>query len=67
MIVGVSLFLGFSIPAYFQQYQPETSLILPSYFVPYGAASSGPVHTNIKQVRKLFYLCFLYDSKFTNA
>ncbi|KAB2617554.1 nucleobase-ascorbate transporter 11 [Pyrus ussuriensis x Pyrus communis] len=50
MIVGVSLFLGFSIPAYFQQYQPETSLILPSYFVPYGAASSGPVHTNIKQL-----------------
>nr|XP_008368018.2 nucleobase-ascorbate transporter 11 isoform X2 [Malus domestica] len=50
MIVGVSLFLGFSIPAYFQQYQPETSLILPSYFVPYAAASNGPVHTNIKQL-----------------
>ncbi|BFG35615.1 hypothetical protein CerSpe_218890 [Prunus speciosa] len=50
MIVGVSLFLGLSIPAYFQQYQPESSLILPSYFVPYGAASNGPLHTGIKQL-----------------
>lgn len=67
MIVGVSLFLGLSIPAYFQQYQPESSLILPSYFVPYGAASNGPLHTGIKQVRKLFYPCFLTDSKCTNT
>ncbi|KAK8587621.1 hypothetical protein V6N13_086602 [Hibiscus sabdariffa] len=44
-IVGVSLFLGISIPAYFQQYQPMSSLMLPSYFVPYAAASDGPVHT----------------------
>jgi nucleobase transporter 1/2 len=49
-IVGVSLFLGLSIPAYFQQYQPDTSLILPSYFVPYAAASNGPAHTGSKQV-----------------
>ncbi|XP_041016819.1 nucleobase-ascorbate transporter 11-like isoform X2 [Juglans microcarpa x Juglans regia] len=49
-IVGVSLFLGLSIPAYFQQYQPESSLILPSYFVPYAAASSGPVYTGSKQL-----------------
>lgn len=49
-IVGVSLFLGLTIPAYFQQYQPESSLILPSYFVPYAAASNGPVHTSSKQV-----------------
>ncbi|XP_050205443.1 nucleobase-ascorbate transporter 11 [Mercurialis annua] len=48
-IVGVSLFLGLSIPAYFQQYQPESSLILPSYFVPYAAASNGPVHTSSDQ------------------
>ncbi|KAJ6420238.1 hypothetical protein OIU84_030198 [Salix udensis] len=48
-IVGVSLFLGLTIPAYFQQYQPESSLILPSYFVPYAAASNGPVHTSSKQ------------------
>ncbi|KDP29772.1 hypothetical protein JCGZ_18707 [Jatropha curcas] len=48
-IVGVSLFLGLSIPAYFQQYQPESSLILPSYFVPFAAASNGPVHTSSKQ------------------
>jgi nucleobase transporter 1/2 len=49
-IVGVSLFLGLSIPAYFQQYQPDTSLILPSYFVPYAAASNGPAHTGSKQL-----------------
>lgn len=49
-IVGVSLFLGLSIPAYFQQYQPESSLILPSYFIPYAAASNGPVHTGNKQI-----------------
>ncbi|XP_062178325.1 nucleobase-ascorbate transporter 11 [Alnus glutinosa] len=49
-IVGVSLFLGLSIPAYFQQYQPEASSILPSYFVPYAAASNGPVHTGSKQL-----------------
>ena len=49
-IVGVSLFLGMSIPAYFQQYQPESSLILPSYLVPYTAASSGPFRSGLKQV-----------------
>ncbi|KAK7307265.1 hypothetical protein VNO77_40171 [Canavalia gladiata] len=49
-IVGVSLFLGMSIPAYFQQYQPESSLILPSYLVPYAAASSGPFHSGLKQL-----------------
>ncbi|KAL4364291.1 hypothetical protein GQ457_04G034850 [Hibiscus cannabinus] len=49
-IVGVSLFLGLSIPAYFQQYQPMSSLMLPSYFVPYSAASDGPVHTTSEQI-----------------
>lgn len=49
-IVGVALFLGMSIPSYFQQYQPESSLILPSYLVPYAAASSGPFHSGLKQV-----------------
>lgn len=52
-IVGVSLFLGLSIPAYFQQYQSYTSLVLPSYLVPYAAASSGPFNTGIKQVDHL--------------
>ncbi|XP_077214887.1 xanthine/uracil permease family protein isoform X2 [Tasmannia lanceolata] len=45
IIVGFSLFISLSIPAYFQQYQPNTILVLPSYFVPYAAASSGPVHS----------------------
>lgn len=57
-IVGVALFLGLSIPAYFQQYQPESSLILPSYFVPYMAASSGPVHTGSEQVSGSFFFAF---------
>ncbi|CAO2827899.1 unnamed protein product [Amaranthus hypochondriacus] len=48
-IVGVSLFLGLSIPAYFQQFQPELNLILPSYLIPYATASDGPVHTGNKQ------------------
>ncbi|XP_024177601.1 nucleobase-ascorbate transporter 11 isoform X2 [Rosa chinensis] len=50
MIVGVSLFLGLSIPAYFQQYQPESTFILPSYFIPYAAASNGPARTGSKQL-----------------
>ncbi|KAK3211153.1 hypothetical protein Dsin_015859 [Dipteronia sinensis] len=49
-IVGVSLFLGLSIPAYFQQYQPESSLILPSYLVPFSAASNGPMHSGSTQL-----------------
>ncbi|XP_010446597.1 PREDICTED: nucleobase-ascorbate transporter 11-like [Camelina sativa] len=49
-IVGVSLFLGLSIPAYFQQYQPLSSLILPSYYLPFGAASSGQFQTGIEQL-----------------
>ncbi|KAK9109054.1 hypothetical protein Sjap_017114 [Stephania japonica] len=47
-IVGVSLFLSLSIPAYFQQYQPDISFILPSYLIPFAAASNGPVHTSSK-------------------
>lgn len=61
MIVGASLFLGLSIPAYFQQYHPETSLILPSYFVPFAAASNGPVHTGSKQVSLFYALSFVVD------
>ncbi|KAI3462138.1 hypothetical protein Pfo_018801 [Paulownia fortunei] len=49
-IVGVSLFLGLSIPAYIQQYLPESSLILPSYLIPYSAASDGPVQTGSKEL-----------------
>lgn len=49
IIVGVSLFFGLSVPAYFQQYAPETGLILPGYLIPYAAASNGPVHTGNSQ------------------
>lgn len=57
IVVGISLFLGLSVPAYFQQYNSETSLILPSYFVPYAAASDGPVHTGSQQVSYSSKLC----------
>ncbi|KAK4356307.1 hypothetical protein RND71_025278 [Anisodus tanguticus] len=49
IIVGVSLFFGLSVPAYFQQYAPETGLILPGYLIPYAAASNGPVHAGNAQ------------------
>ncbi|KAK9074498.1 hypothetical protein SSX86_007096 [Deinandra increscens subsp. villosa] len=49
MIVGTSLFIGLSLPTYFQQYQPETAFILPSYFIPYSAASDGPIRSGNKQ------------------
>ncbi|KAI5012979.1 hypothetical protein ZWY2020_027933 [Hordeum vulgare] len=45
IIVGFTLFISLSIPAYFQQYEPSSNLILPGYLLPYAAASSGPVHT----------------------
>ncbi|KAI3426740.1 uncharacterized protein J3R85_009600 [Psidium guajava] len=50
IIVGVSLFLGLSIPTYFQQYQPEAILMLPGYLIPYAAASDGPVHSGSSQL-----------------
>ncbi|CAM8915777.1 unnamed protein product [Rhodiola kirilowii] len=50
IIVGVSLFFGLSVPAYFQQYQPDTTLVLPGYLVSYAAASSGPVKFGSEQV-----------------
>ncbi|XP_042398866.1 nucleobase-ascorbate transporter 11-like isoform X2 [Zingiber officinale] len=46
IIVGFTLFISLSVPAYFQHYEPNSILILPSYLLPYGAASSGPVHTS---------------------
>ncbi|XP_077235869.1 nucleobase-ascorbate transporter 12-like [Tasmannia lanceolata] len=48
IIVGLSLFLSLSIPAYFQQYGvvPNANSSVPSYFQPYIVASHGPLHTN---------------------
>ncbi|XP_062186926.1 nucleobase-ascorbate transporter 11-like [Phragmites australis] len=45
IIVGFTLFISLSIPSYFQQYEPSSTLILPSYLLPYAAGSSGPVRT----------------------
>uniref|UniRef100_A0A1D1Y318 Nucleobase-ascorbate transporter 11 n=2 Tax=Anthurium amnicola TaxID=1678845 RepID=A0A1D1Y318_9ARAE len=44
IIVGFTLFISLSVPSYLQQYQPISNLILPSYFIPYAAASNGPIH-----------------------
>lgn len=48
IIVGLSLFLSLSIPAYFQQYgiTQKSNLQVPSYFQPYVVASHGPIRTN---------------------
>ncbi|CAI9111435.1 OLC1v1011656C1 [Oldenlandia corymbosa var. corymbosa] len=54
MIVGASLFLGLSIPAYVQQYPSQSSLILPGYLIPFAAASDGPVHTGSRDVSIIF-------------
>ncbi|XP_078435918.1 xanthine/uracil permease family protein [Wolffia australiana] len=43
IIVGFALFISLSVPAYLQQYEPLSRLILPGYLLPYAAASSGPV------------------------
>lgn len=51
MIIGFSLFMSLSIPAYIQQYEPLTVYVLPRYLVPYAAASSGPVRTGSETVR----------------
>ncbi|XP_059314812.1 nucleobase-ascorbate transporter 12 isoform X2 [Lycium ferocissimum] len=48
IIVGLSLFLSLSVPAYFQQYgiSPNSNLPVPSYFQPYVVASHGPIQTS---------------------
>ena len=53
IIVGFTLFISLSIPAYFQQYEPSSTLVLPSYLLPYAAASSGPVRTASSGVSSL--------------
>ncbi|XP_042441915.1 nucleobase-ascorbate transporter 12-like [Zingiber officinale] len=47
IIIGLSLFLSLSVPAYFQQYGliPSANSSVPSYFQPYIVASHGPIHT----------------------
>ncbi|KAG0474794.1 hypothetical protein HPP92_014480 [Vanilla planifolia] len=50
IIVGFTLFISLSIPAYFQQYSPISALTLPSYLVPYAAASDGPINIGSKRL-----------------
>lgn len=50
MIVGASLFLGLSIPAYVQQSQPESIFILPGFLIPYAAASDGPIRSGSSDI-----------------
>ena len=52
IIVGLSLFLSLSIPAYFQQYgiSPNSNLSVPSYFQPFIVASHGPFRSKYGEV-----------------
>ncbi|XWS52902.1 hypothetical protein CRYUN_Cryun11dG0112100 [Craigia yunnanensis] len=52
IIVGLSLFFSFSIPAYFQQYgiSPNSNLSVPSYFQPFIVASHGPFRSKYGEV-----------------
>lgn len=48
LIVGLSLFMSFSLPVYFQHYgRLALVAILPSYFQPYMVPSHGPVRTGM--------------------
>ncbi|CAN6449508.1 unnamed protein product [Victoria cruziana] len=48
LIVGLSLFLSVSVPAYFHQYGANINLVLPSYISTYVALSDGPIQTGSK-------------------
>ncbi|XP_020576304.1 nucleobase-ascorbate transporter 11 isoform X2 [Phalaenopsis equestris] len=61
LIVGFTLFISLSIPAYFQQYPSNSTLILPSYLVPYAAASDGPINTGSKGFVCAAQLCFEFS------
>ncbi len=53
LIVGFSLFLSLSVPAYFQQYKGGSSAGVagvPSYFQQYTISANGPIHTKYQTV-----------------
>lgn len=64
IIIGLSLFLSLSVPAYFQQYgiAPNSNSSVPSYFQPYIVASHGPFNSGYGGVC-VFIMSFL-DSEF---
>ncbi|WOL17744.1 nucleobase-ascorbate transporter 12-like [Canna indica] len=62
IIVGLSLFLSLSIPAYFQQYGliPNANSAVPSYFQPYIIASHGPFRTGFGGVNYILNTLFSF-------
>jgi nucleobase transporter 1/2 len=53
LIVGFSLFLSLSVPAYFQQYKLSGNGVagaVPSYFQQYTTAANGPINTKYQTV-----------------
>ncbi|KAJ0704473.1 putative xanthine/uracil/vitamin C permease [Helianthus annuus] len=52
IIIGLSLFLSLSVPAYFQQYglSPNSNSPVPTYFQPYIVASHGPFRSQYRGV-----------------
>ncbi|KAG6499267.1 hypothetical protein ZIOFF_039024 [Zingiber officinale] len=62
IIIGLSLFLSLSVPAYFQQYGliPSSNSSVPSYFQPYAVASHGPIHTSSRGVNYVLNTLFSF-------
>ncbi|KAG6492219.1 nucleobase-ascorbate transporter 12-like [Zingiber officinale] len=62
IIIGLSLFLSLSVPAYFQQYGliPSSNSSVPSYFQPYVVASHGPIHTSSRGVNYVLNTLFSF-------
>ncbi|KAG6468661.1 nucleobase-ascorbate transporter 12-like [Zingiber officinale] len=62
IIIGLSLFLSLSVPAYFQQYGliPSSNSSVPSYFQPYAVASHGPIHTRSRGVNYVLNTLFSF-------
>jgi hypothetical protein len=54
LIVGFSLFLSLSVPAYFQQYSPTQTTGLPAYFQQFAIPVNGPIHTKSANVSTTF-------------
>jgi hypothetical protein len=62
LIVGLSLFLSLSVPAYFQQYSGVSVAGVPAYFQQYAFSGHGPFHTKFPKVL-FIYPAFLHMLK----
>ncbi|KAG6541030.1 hypothetical protein Mapa_017603 [Marchantia paleacea] len=60
LIVGLSLFLSLSVPAYFQQYDAEAAggVNAPPYFQQFTVASHGPIRTSSTKLNEVLNTIF---------